>query len=288
MNLSSQEISVCRALHKMHGKHYYYASMLFPREMRYATHILYAFFRVADEYVDAPNQDPAGAIKQFREAVERLFSGAEIPATLGEEEHIVLGATHKVFQEYNIPERYAFEFLDAMEMDLTVDRYATYKDLEHYMYGSAAVVGLMMSYVIGFKEGALPYAEKLGYAMQLTNFVRDLKEDIEERGRIYLPQNDLKKFSVQETDLYGKGGVSPHLKELLKFEIQKCRDLYRESDAGILLLNKQGQFAVRAASRIYEGILDDIEKHDYDIFSARRGFGKLKKILILIQTRLGL
>jgi phytoene synthase len=145
----------------------------------------------------------------------------------------------------------------------------------------------MMSYVIGFKEGALPYAQKLGYAMQLTNFVRDIREDLEELGRVYLPEEDLKKFGVQKSDLEA-GKVTDSVRELLKYEIWVCRTLYRESDAGIALLDPRGRFAVRAASRIYEGILDNIEKHDFDVFSSKRGFGKGRKIWELIKTRIGL
>jgi phytoene synthase len=188
-----------------------------------------------------------------------------------------------VFDQYEIPFEYSEAFLAAMAQDLMQSRYATYEDLRTYMYGSAAAVGLMMSYIIGFEDGALPHAIALGEAMQMTNFLRDIREDYDERGRIYLPQEDLARFGITEQDI-ATHTVSEKWKELMRFEIALTRALFKEGNAGIPLLHKDGRRAVLAASRVYEAILTEIEKQDYDVFTQRAQVSPLKKTLLILQT----
>jgi phytoene synthase len=264
MSNSSLELAFaeCRSYLEAHGKSYAYATRSFPLPLRNATYALYAFFRIPDELVDNPVHDPKEALlewkSQWHEAyITRLSSNK------------VLFATAEVFHQYNIPFEYSDDFLSAMLQDIDVDRYATYADLERYMYGSAAVVGLMMSYVIGYSDRvALTYAVKLGYAMQLTNFLRDIREDLETRGRVYLPQEDLQRFHVTEADLQ-QNRVTHGFTQLMQFEIARADALYEEANQGISLLNQSGRSAVWIASDLYRAILRKIEYAKFDVFERR-------------------
>jgi phytoene synthase len=252
----------CRRYLETHGKSYAFATRFFPAAKRNATYAMYAFFRVPDEIVDNSTNDPRQSLEQWKRAWHDAYTTQASP-------HPVLFATAVVFHQYNIPLAYAERFLDAMTQDLTVDRYATYADLEKYMYGSAAVVGLMMSSLIGYtNNNALSYAEKLGYAMQLTNFLRDIREDYETRGRIYLPQEDLRRFGVSEEDIR-QHRVSPAFKQLMRFEIARADTLYEEANRGIVLLDTSGRVAVRIASDLYRAILRKIESATFDVFARR-------------------
>jgi phytoene synthase len=168
-----------------------------------------------------------------------------------------------------------------MIQDITVSRYATYAELEEYMYGSAAVVGIMMSYVIGFKdEGTLERAKALGEAMQLTNFLRDIQEDYRDRGRIYVPLEDLARFGVSEDD-FREQKMSPEFIELMRFEIDRARKLYAYAEPGIAELAPSGRFAIRLASRVYAAILIKIEQAGYNVFLGRVKTTKFEKLTLL-------
>lgn len=286
MKISSEAVQIAKRLHFKFGKHYYYATLFLPRQARRATHILYAYFRIADEYVDAPGVDPASALERFRAATLKALNDKDeaVLTDLPVDNRAIILAMREVMRFYSIPTQDLEAFLDSMEMDLTVTRYKTRKDVEHYMYGSAAVVGLMMARVIGFRGDALEYAKKLGYAMQLTNFLRDTREDYIERGRIYLPLQRLEQYGVREEELAGNSGATAAWKQFCTDEVAYIRSLYAEAEKGIALLEPRGRFAVRAASRLYAGILTDIERHDYDVFSKKRGASTLKKLFILAKT----
>ncbi len=265
-----QAFAECRTYLETHGKSYAYATRSFPLSMRNATYALYAFFRIPDEFVDNPDQNPTEALLNWKKQWHDAYTSRRSP-------HQVLFATAEVFHQYNIPFEYSEDFLNAMLQDITVDRYATYADLEKYMYGSAAVVGLMMSHVIGYTdERALTYATKLGYAMQLTNFLRDIREDLEDRGRIYLPQEDLNRFHVTEADIKNQR-VTPAFKQLMQFEIARADQLYEEANQGIALLHRAGRPAVQIASDLYRLILRKIESAEYKIFTQRVRTNLLEK-----------
>ena len=168
-----------------------------------------------------------------------------------------------------------------MEQDLTQERYQDYKALENYMYGSAAVVGLIMSHIIGYRDGALPYAVKLGEAMQLTNFIRDIDEDFVERGRIYMPLDDLQKYHIEAKDIAEKN--TEKLQPFLVDYIKKTDALYHSSMPGIHLL-KSGKFSVLFAHNLYRAILRKIEKNNYDVFSGKLRTNEYDKGIILIKT----
>lgn len=271
--LTEKERKTCKALTKQFGTSYFWATLLFPKNLRDATYALYAFFRIPDEYVDnAENIETANT--QLREWEEKWEEAYEAGAS----GNVVLGATARLFHERNIPEQFAQDFLKAMRQDLTVDRYETYEDLQQYMYGSAEVVGLMMTHAIGAEsEEAIEHAKKLGEAMQMTNFLRDMGEDWDERKRIYIPQEDLARFRVLEEDIAQKR-VSKEMKELIKFEIERTRHLYNEADKGVSMLRKEGRAAVAAARALYSEILTEIEKNNYDTLTKRARTNKVTKV----------
>lgn len=282
--LQKEDVSECRSIAKKFGKSYAFATAFFPKEKRNATYVLYAFFRIPDEIVD---MEPDASVQAKREKLHAWRSAwkSAYEGTLGEirgDWLSVLRSTAAVFHTYAIPFAYSEAFLDAMEQDLTKETYATYQELEQYMYGSAAVVGLMMSYVIGFQGDALKYAEKLGYAMQLTNFLRDVQEDRDERDRIYIPQESMKRFGVTEEEIRTHTW-SVGMRALMKYEIARARALYREADTGIPLLAPRGRFAVRVASTLYEAILDKLEEQGSNPFVGRARTTWLEKVVLLIR-----
>ena len=265
---------ICRRIHAKHGKSYYFATRFFPKELRLATYALYAFFRLPDEIVDNPTtNDARGALERFR---EEWRSGTSVQP--------VLLAARDTFDRYAIPYEYSEAFLEAMIQDTWKKRYATYEELEQYMYGSAAVVGLMMSHVIGFQDDALDYAKKLGYAMQLTNFLRDIREDLEQRDRIYLPKDELERYGITEESLRAHQ-MTAAMEAFMKFQIARADRLYEEANGGIRLLNRRGRFAVRAASDLYRAILRKIEQQKYNVFLKRASTSTLEKIQFTILSR---
>jgi phytoene synthase len=260
---------------KKYGTSYYLATLFFPKDIREATWTLYAFFRIPDEIVDTEESKP-------ERARERLIAWQKDWET-EQPEHPVLQETKKVFARYSIPTSYATDFIQAMISDTSVSTYKNYDALKAYMYGSAAVVGLMMSYVIGYEAPALEHATELGYAMQLTNFLRDIDEDYTLRGRIYLPQEDFVKFGIDES-YFKEKKYDENWKNLIKFEIERTRKLYRASDAGMPLLSKRGRFAVILASSLYEKILDKIEQANYNIWNKRVRTTRWDKVKSIIQS----
>lgn len=265
-----------RSMIKKYGRGFYRATLLFPRPIREATWIYYQFVRTADEFVDNSEvADHRGALLRFEEEWHKAETGESTTPFFNEYKDIL--------KHYSIPHKYNESFFKAMEQDLTVSRYATYKDLEDYIYGSATVVGYTMSHIIGYKDGALPYAKALAEAFQIINFLRDIKEDYDERGRIYIPQEDMARFSVTE-DHIKNSVVDEKWISLLKFEIRRSRELYEKGISGISYLHKDGRRAVYAAALIYSNILNRIEKNGYDIFSERITISPFRKTVLLFKA----
>lgn len=277
-NFTPEEINRCKALTKEFGTSYYYATQLFPREKRLATYALYSFFRLPDEIVDTERVDMRERLNEFKTRWEQAYGGDQV-------QEPVLNATAKVFKKYNIPFELSTDFLTAMEQDVSKERYETYHDLQEYMYGSAEVVGLMMSYIIGFSDySALQYAKKLGEAMQYTNFLRDIGEDYDDRGRIYIPQETLQVYGVTE-EMIAEKALTKEFKEMMSDQVSFARKLYSKAEPGIAMLNLDGRFAVTAASRLYEGILSKIEEADYDVLNKRVYTTKLDKLKLLCKRK---
>jgi phytoene synthase len=182
--------------------------------------------------------------------------------------------------QYHIPPRYAEQLIDGVARDLVQKRYQTFDELAAYAYGVASTVGLMSMHIIGFAgPEAIPYAIKLGVALQLTNILRDIGEDWHS-GRMYLPAQELAAFGLTEWDI-AIGKTDRRWRDFMRFQIDRNRRLYDEARPGIALLNRDGRFAVAAAGELYRAILTDIETHDYDVFSRRAhvsGLSKLSKL----------
>ncbi len=281
---SARDHALCRALHKRHGTTYYFATQRFSRPVRRRVNALYGFVRVPDEWVDNPAlygiEDSAHALRRYRDALVCGYEGTcpDEPA---------LRAFLDVVRETGMTLDEPLLFLDAMAMDLTRTRYATYEDLRGYMRGSASAVGVMMCALFGdTPPEAIPPAMALGEAMQLTNFLRDVAEDAR-RGRIYLPLEDLDRFSVPEDEILA-GTMSDRFARLAEFQIARARALYRASDAGVPLLPPEVRKAVRLARILYSRILDRIEAQGLDVFAARARTGRIEKIHVAARVLAGL
>lgn len=275
-------------LAKKFGKSYYFATRFFPPNLREATYALYAFFRLPDDVVDAAFADGKHAQKEllrWQELWKSVLEGRDVPQSTtreASEDIKLLRHIARVFEQYEIPRRYSFEFLAAMLQDCKKKTYRTYTELKEYMYGSAAVVGLMMTHVIGFSnKKALSHAKALGEAMQLTNFLRDVGEDWRLRQRIYLPLEDLRKFGVSKNNIVSET-ITPEFVRLMKYEIARARALYAKAEAGIEYLSPAGRLAVRIASALYAGILDEIEQQEYDVFRKRAKTTLIRKISLAV------
>jgi 15-cis-phytoene synthase len=258
----------CRALNSAHGKTYYLATLLLPPNKRPAVHALYGFARWVDDLIDTSDAHlsiPEQA--KILDAVEQLFRGGAVDEY---SDAPAVRAVLDTIDRWNIPIEYFVAFVKAMRLDLTVTEYATYADLERYMWGSAAVIGLQMLPVLGLQAPLAivrPYAIDLGVAFQLTNFLRDVGEDLR-RGRIYLPQDSLRQHGVDRERLQ-RGVVDGPIRRLLADEIARTRELYRSAEQGIRLLDPTSRPCVQTAFTLYRGILDEIELAGYAVLQRR-------------------
>lgn len=270
--------AAARQLLRHHGKSYAFATRLFPKELQDSTGALYAFFRLPDEIVDnSPIETPAD-LENVKRRLDQFRDQWRLAHQTGNSSDPILRVVAVTFHKHQIPFHYSEDFLAAMIQDTHQARYADYADLEDYMYGSAAVVGLMMSHVIGFSDQtALEHAKKLGYAMQLTNFLRDIDEDFALRGRVYLPQDELARFGVNGGDIETRN-FGPKFRALMEFQAARCHQLYEEADLGIPMLNQEGRFPVATASALYRAILGKLEEKEWNPFLGRVKTGKIEKV----------
>jgi phytoene synthase len=283
--LLQQSYAECKRLNALHGKTYYLATLLLPEKKRPYVHALYGFARYADEIVD----DLASTLSEEEKASHLRSWGDTVIADIrsGESEDLIGRALVDTVKTFDIPVSYFEAFMKSMEMDLTVTRYRTYEELMEYVYGSAVVIGLEMLPILGYSdERAIPAATALGQAFQLANFIRDIGEDID-RGRIYMPLDDLARFGVSEEMLLRRQ-MTPEIVEAIKYQIQRVRDLQEIAEAGIKYLSPISRPCIRAASELYCGIVDEIEANDYDVFNKRASTSKFRRMrvagLAFIQT----
>ncbi len=256
----------CKRLNSLHGKTYYLATLLLPKAKRPHVHALYGFARYADEIVD----DLASTLSIAEKSALLQSWGDGVLADIrrGTSDDHVGRALVDTVRRFNIPIAHFEAFLHSMTMDLSVSEYKTYDDLMEYVYGSAAVIGLQMVPILGATDpAAYAAAEKLGIAFQLANFIRDVGEDLE-RGRIYLPLDELQAAGVTPEMLAAKK-LTPEIKSALTFQIARVRRLQAEAAAGIKLLDPSSQPCINAASVLYCGIVDEVEKLDFEIFTER-------------------
>jgi len=251
----------CDSLTALHSRSFHLASSLLPADKRRAVRALYAFCRVTDDIVDRPQpgDDVLTTLMAWRQMA--------LQATPSEEDLVAVAWTD-ARTRYHVSQWYAEQLIDGVAQDLQQTRYQTFEELAAYSYGVASTVGLMSMHIIGFAgQQAIPYAIKLGVALQITNILRDVGDDWR-AGRVYLPAEELAAFGLSEADL-AAGRVTPRWREFMRFQIGRNRRLYEEAWPGIGMLNSDGRFAIAAAAGLYRAILDDIERHDYDVFSRR-------------------
>jgi phytoene synthase len=273
----------CKRLNSLHGKTYYLATLLLPKEKRPFVHALYGFARYADEIVD----DLAStlSIEEKAEALKSWGDGVLNDLRQGKSKDHIGRALVDTVNRFNIPIEHFESFLHSMTMDLTVTEYQTYEDLLEYVYGSAAVIGLQMVPILGASDiKAYDAAQKLGIAFQLANFIRDVDEDLD-RGRVYLPILELKEHGVT-WEMLNARTVTPEIKSALQFQISRVRSLQREASAGILLLDASSRPCINAASELYCGIVDEVERIDYQIFTHRAQTSTARRLKVAIPAYL--
>ncbi len=272
----TQAFAACERITAENSRSFFLASCLLPGEKRRAMRALYAFCRTADNLADGDVDQPAARLLELRQGIAgpgRRSGDA------------VLTAWADIRTQYQIPLCYAEQLLDGVECDLVQRRYQTFEDLSVYCYGVASTVGLMSMQITGFSDRqAIPYAIKLGVALQLTNILRDVGEDWHS-NRLYLPLDELAAYGLDDSDV-AAAKVDDRWRDFMRFQIARTRRLYAEAMPGIALLHPDGRFAVTAAAMLYRGILDDIEAHDFDVFNCRAHVSRGRKLALLLRAYL--
>lgn len=260
-----------RRLNALHGKTFYLATLLLPAASRPYVHALYGFARYADDIVDTAPVAQAEPV--FRRWSTQVL--AELKA--GTSDQPLVRAVIATMRRYELPISYFVDFLASMSADLSVRRYLDDDALDSYMWGSAAVIGLQMLPILGRRDESVhweeleSYAIELGRAFQLTNFIRDIGEDLD-RDRIYLPQQSMRRYGVDDQHLLRRHVDDP-IRNLLAHEIARARAMYAGAQAGIELVHPDAVGCLRAAATLYSQILTEIERADYDVFSGRISVG---------------
>ena len=269
----------CKRLNSLHGKTYYLATLLLPKAKRPHVHALYGFARYADEIVD----DLASTLSiSDKSALLNIWGeGVLNDIRRGESDDPVGKALVDTVNRFAIPIEYFEAFLHSMAMDLTTTQYQTYDDLLEYVYGSAAVIGLQMVPILGATDpAAYEAAQQLGIAFQLANFIRDINEDLD-RGRIYLPQAELSAAGVTP-EMLEERKLTPEIKTALQFQIARVRSLQKEAAYGITLLDPTSQPCIMAASELYCGIVDEVEKINFEVFKHRAKTSTVRRIRVAL------
>ena len=267
----------CKRLNALHGKTYYLATLLLPKAKRPFVHALYGFARYADEIVDDLASELS--IEERAEALSTWGNGVLADLKKGTSQDHVGRALIDTVNRFDIPHEHFEAFLHSMTMDLTVQEYESYEDLIEYVYGSAAVIGLEMVPILGpLHNDAFEAAKKLGIAFQLANFIRDVDEDLD-RGRVYLPLKELGQFGVTR-EMLEERVLTPEIIEALKFQIARVRQLQAEAVPGIKMLEASSRPCIEAASTLYCGIVDEVEKIGFDIFNHRAKTSTARRIRV--------
>ena len=267
----------CKRLNALHGKTYFLATLLLPKAKRPFVHALYGFARYADEIVDDLASELS--IEEKAQSLSTWGDGVLADLKKGTSDDHVGRALIDTVKRFDIPHEHFEAFLHSMTMDLTVQEYETYEDLLEYVYGSAAVIGLEMVPILGpLHNDAYEAAKKLGIAFQLANFIRDVDEDLD-RGRVYLPIKELAQFGVTR-EMLEERVLTPEIIEALKFQIARVRQLQAEAAPGIAMLEATSRPCIQAASTLYCGIVDEVEKIGYDIFNQRAKTSTARRIRV--------
>ncbi|MBE0644158.1 MAG: phytoene/squalene synthase family protein [Bacteroidetes bacterium] len=271
-------MAYARLLTRTYSKSFYLATQFMPAAKREDVYAVYAFCRYTDNIVDSPRQRDRQLLKreldQWREELSQAWRS-------GESQHPVLCVFIPVLHKYNIPLQLPLELIDGVEMDLTHDRYEQFTQLRTFCYHVASVVGLMMTYIFGYRDrSAFVFAEALGIAMQLTNILRDISEDWQLRRKVYVPLTEMEEYGVSIEDI-AAGRMSPDMRSFLKAQVDRAHSYFEYAEQGIPLLQPQGQAAVRAAASLYREILREIERADYNVFAQRPVVSTTRKLRTL-------
>jgi phytoene synthase len=275
MTAVEESYEYCRRVARSRARNFYYSFLLLAAEQRKAMCAIYAFMRYCDDLSDEPGATRA-AIDRWRlemeDALEGRFSG-----------HPVWPAFHDTVRCFEIPHEYFREMIDGVVSDLEPRRIETFPELYRYCYQVASVVGLTTVHIFGFEtRDALPLAEKCGVAFQLTNILRDIREDLE-RGRVYLPAEDLEQFRVAEADLRA-GNRNAAFLELMRFEAGRARSYYKESQPLLDLVHPRSRRSLWALITIYSKLLEKIERSGFDVFRRRLRLSGVEKSWIVAQA----
>ncbi|MGE5646483.1 MAG: phytoene/squalene synthase family protein [Acidobacteriota bacterium] len=270
----------CRLIARSRARNFYYSFVLLPREQRDAICAIYAFMRRCDDLSDDPSDaSPREAIYQWRREMEAAVEGrfGSCP---------IWPAFHDSVRRYKIPREYFEDMVEGVLSDLEPRRIATFDELYRYCYRVASVVGLTVIHIFGFRgQEALPLAEKCGIAFQLTNILRDVREDAA-RGRVYLPAEDLKRFGVDARDL-AEGKRSDEFVELMQFEARRARAYYKESAPLIEMVDQHSRSSLWALIEIYSRLLERIEHTNYDVLARRVELPAREKVGIILKAAVG-
>jgi phytoene synthase len=265
----------CRTVARRRAKNFYYSFLLLPRAQRNAMCAVYAFMRYCDDLSDEPGatHEP---LERWRTALDHALAGRY-------DGHPTLPAFHDTVQRYKIPAQYFHEMIDGVSSDLQPRCIQTFEQLYRYCYQVASVVGMTTIHIFGFdSREALPLAEKCGVAFQLTNILRDVREDLD-RGRIYLPQDDLSRFGVSDLK---SGGQNPQFIELMRFEAARARAYYQESEPLLGMVHARSRSSLWALIEIYSRLLAKIEASNYDVLSRRIALSAVEKSWIVVRAAL--
>lgn len=273
----------CETLARREARNFYPAFRVLPKDQRRAMCALYAFMRIADDLSDEPGavEDKRRSLAGWRAALRQALAGA---AT-----HPIHPALHHTVTTFVVPAEYLEAVIDGVEMDLTTFSYATFADLRLYCWRVASAVGLACVHLWGFRdERAKEFAENAGIAFQLTNILRDLKEDAV-RGRVYLPAEDLERFGY-DVERLRRGVRDDAFRALMRFQIDRARSYYDRAWPLAPLLDRPGRSVFLMMARTYQALLDAIERNDYDVFSRRIRVGRWRKLMLalgVLPVRLG-
>ena len=273
-----QSYQYCLRVARTRAKNFYYSFVLLSRQQRKAMCAIYAFMRYCDDLSDEPGASRA-AVERWRNELEEALEGRF-------SEHPVWPAFHHTVRRFGIPREYFQQMIDGITSDLEPRRIETFDELYGYCYRVASVVGLTIIHIFGFDtRSALPLAEKCGVAFQLTNILRDIREDAE-RGRIYIPAEDLRRFGVTEDDLRAGRRDEPFLR-LMRFEAARARSYYNESAPLLELIHPRSRSSLLALISIYSRLLERIEGRNYDVFSSRVRLSLFEKSWIVVRAMVG-
>lgn len=263
---------IAKQIAKESRSSFYYAFSLLPEQKRDALNTVYAFCRQTDDIIDEGNEPEElkyEKLRKWRIELEKSFKG--------ESEYYLLNKLSRIIGQFNIPLEPFFELIKGMEMDLQMKRYPNIDDLMLYCYRVASTVGLMCIEIFGYRnKSAKDFAINLGYALQLTNIIRDVNIDAQ-NSRIYLPQDDLKKFNYSESEIYGKV-YNGNFINLMKYESLRARDYFEQANKHLDFEDKPAMFAARAMQHIYFRLLEKIEEKNYNVYAEKIKVSKVEKV----------